>query len=108
MRATFQSLRVRKLTGKPAFLTIADSESETPRIHCFERDYESGSNSFLAHSDLVSFAARAASFIRLASPGVNRKAINTPFAFCVPILGLPACFFIINVIQLSCNECKSV
>lgn len=29
---------VRKLTGKPAFLTIADSESETPRIHL--TDYE--------------------------------------------------------------------
>jgi hypothetical protein len=32
MCADFHSLRVRKLTGKPAFLTIADSESEAPRI----------------------------------------------------------------------------
>jgi hypothetical protein len=33
MRAIFQSFRVRKLTGKPAFLTIADCESETRRIY---------------------------------------------------------------------------
>jgi len=36
----FESLWVRKLTGKPAFLTIADSESEAPRIH--STDYEAG------------------------------------------------------------------
>ena len=33
MRAMVQSFRVRKLTGKPAFLTIADCESEARRIH---------------------------------------------------------------------------
>jgi hypothetical protein len=31
---------VRKLTGKPVALTIADCESEARRIHVFERDYE--------------------------------------------------------------------
>src|SRR5437660_12785210 len=33
MRAIFQSLWVHKLIGKPAFLTIADCESEARRIH---------------------------------------------------------------------------
>jgi hypothetical protein len=33
MYAIFQSLRVRKLTGKPVFLTIADCESEARRIY---------------------------------------------------------------------------
>jgi len=37
MYAKFQSFWVRKLTGKPAFLTIADSESEAPRI-CHRAD----------------------------------------------------------------------
>jgi hypothetical protein len=71
-------------------------------------DYDSESNSFLTHWDLVSLAERAASLIRLASLGVKRKAINTPLAFCVPSFGLPALFFIINVIQLYCVEFKSV
>jgi hypothetical protein len=57
---------------------------------------------------LVSFAERAACSIRFASLGVNRTAINTPFAFCVPSLGLPRLFFIINVIQLTCIHIKSV
>ena len=33
MCAILQPIRVRKLTGKPAFLTIADCESEARRIH---------------------------------------------------------------------------
>src|SRR5258706_3992785 len=33
MYAIYQSLWVRKLIGKPAFLTIADCESEVRRIH---------------------------------------------------------------------------
>jgi hypothetical protein len=33
MRSTFRLFWVCKLTGKPAFFTIADSESEAPRIH---------------------------------------------------------------------------
>jgi len=33
MRASLQSIWVRKLIGKPAFLTIADCESEARRIH---------------------------------------------------------------------------
>lgn len=37
IRAILKSLWVRKLTGKPAFLTIADSESEAPRILSHEQ-----------------------------------------------------------------------
>jgi len=36
MRAIFQSFWVRKLIGKPAFLTIADCESEARRIHNYD------------------------------------------------------------------------
>ena len=38
MCAILNSLWVRKLTGKPAFLTIADSESEAPRIQLTEHE----------------------------------------------------------------------
>ena len=95
MKLKLTQFWVRQLSGKPVDFTPPDSEFDTPRIHHKKCGYESGNSSFLAHSDLVSLAARAASFIRFASPGVNRKAINTPLAFCVPILGLPARFFII-------------
>lgn len=114
MRATFKSLRVRKLTGKPAFLTIADSESETPRIQ-YLTDYDDGlpvsaaeSNVFRIQPDLLSPANRIASLIRFISPGVNRAEMNSPLAFCVPSFGLPACLFIINVTQISCNHSISV
>jgi hypothetical protein len=61
MYAIFQSLTVRKLTGKPAFLTIADSESEAPRIQftayvdCVPAP-AAESNAFRIHSDLPVFS----------------------------------------------------
>jgi len=96
------SLRVRKLTGKPAFLTIADSESETPRIHLTDYEpvlspYIAESNAFRIQSDLDWPEARIAPAIALTSPGEKRAERTIPLAFCVPIFGLPACFFIINV-----------
>jgi hypothetical protein len=105
MYAIFQSLRVRKLTGKPAFLTIADSESEAPRIHL--TDYEAGlavptaeSNAFRIQSDLPALSRRIAALISIASGGVNRAANNSPLAFCMPSLGLPMRFFILNVNEM--------
>jgi hypothetical protein len=108
LRATFHQCWVRQLSGKPVDFTPPDSEFDTPRIQLKSENYESGNKTFLTHWDLESLADRAASLILVASLGVKRKAIKTPFAFCVPIFGLPARFFIINVIQLSCQKTKSV
>jgi hypothetical protein len=83
MCANFQPLRVRKLTGKPAFLTIADSGSEAPRIHL--TDYEpfllpsaTESNAFRIQSELDWMDCRIASLICFASGGVNRAANSAP------------------------------
>jgi hypothetical protein len=38
MRTIVLSLWLRKLTGKPAFLTVVDSESDTPRILLTEHE----------------------------------------------------------------------
>jgi hypothetical protein len=46
---------------------------------------------------LLCRASRIAALSCLASMGVNRAAKKIPLAFCVPSLGLPAVFFIINV-----------
>jgi IS1 family transposase len=102
MCAIFSSLRVRKLTGKPAFLTIADSESEAPRIHLKAHDDylpapAAESKACRIQSELDWPACRIASLISFASGGVTLVVKRTPLAFCVPILGLPALFFIINV-----------
>jgi IS1 family transposase len=92
---------VRKLTGKPAFLTIADSESEAPRIHNLI-DYvdclpvpAAESKTCRIHSELDCPAFSIASLIVVASGGVNRAAKSSPLAFCVPIFGLPMRFFFI-------------
>jgi hypothetical protein len=99
-------MRVRKLTGKPAFLTIADSESETPRIH-YLTDYEdvlspsiAESNAFRIHLDRACPLSFAAASICLASDWLNRAEMNTALATSMPIFGLPTLFFIINVSQI--------
>lgn len=104
MCAIFPMLRVRKLTGKPAFLTIADSESETPRIHLTDDEnglspYAAESNTFRIQSDLLSFARRIAASIWAISALVNRAETNSDFSFSVPIFGLPITFFILFVTQ---------
>jgi IS1 family transposase/uncharacterized protein YerC len=93
---------VRKLTGKPAFLTIADSESEAPRIHL--TDYEpflpptaAASKAFRIQSDLLVLSRRIASLIVRTSPGEKRAERTIPLAFCVPSFGLPTLFIIIKV-----------
>jgi len=86
----FQAFRVRKLTGKPAALTIADCESEARRIHLSECDYEtvfspfaSESKSLRIHSDLLCRTWRIASLICFASMGVNLAAYE--FGFIEPL-----------------------
>ena len=50
--AIFPSLRVRKLTGKPAFLTIADCESEARRIQIQTASFKATeSRALRIHSD---------------------------------------------------------
>jgi hypothetical protein len=51
MYAILSSVWVRILTGKTAFLTIADWESETPRIHL--TDYEAVLSPFAAESNVL-------------------------------------------------------
>jgi hypothetical protein len=91
--------------GKPAFLTIADSESETPRIHLTDYEdvlspYVAESNALRIQSDLDCPEARIASLIRFASPWLNRAEMNTALATFMPTVGLPTLFFIINVSQI--------
>ena len=98
---TFLCYWVRKLTGKPASLTIADCEFDARRIHGI---YETGisflateSNARRIHSDFVFRDLAIAACIALASGGVNRAAKSFPLAFCVPIFGRPTFLFIIIV-----------
>jgi IS1 family transposase len=99
---TLPRLRVRKLTGKPAFLTIADCESDARRIH--QTDYvdclpdsTAESTTFRNHSDLLLRDVAIAASIALASPGENRAERTIALASFMPTLGLPTLFFIINV-----------
>jgi IS1 family transposase/uncharacterized protein YerC len=93
---------VRKLTGKPAFLTIADCESEARRIHLsYDEDVlpvpAEESNAFRNQSGLLCPDWCIAALICLASGGVTRTENTSPFAFRVPTFGRPTRFFIINV-----------
>lgn len=58
--------------------------------------------------DLLNPERMIAASICFASMGVNRAEKNTPLALRVPSLGLPGCFCIIIVTQISCTECISV
>lgn len=94
MCAIFKSIWVRKLTGKPAFLTIADSESEARRIHL--KGYDCGilspaadSKAFRIHSDLPIPARLTASWTALDSSGANRAPIKTPLNSAFLTFGRP-------------------
>ncbi len=98
----FKLFRVRKLTGKPVALTIADCESEARRIQLPNYAtvlslFAAESKAFRIHSDLPCRAWRIAALSCLASAGVNRAENTSPLAFAVPILGLPIFFFILFV-----------
>jgi hypothetical protein len=94
MCATFSSLRVRKLTGKPAFLTIADSESEAPRMqfqaHCLAHEIRA----FLTHSEVFSRALFIACWIVRCSSGDSLAWIRMPRFLALGTFGLPIFFFI--------------
>jgi IS1 family transposase len=95
MRATFKSFWVRKLTGKPAFLTIADSESEARRIH-FARftPYVADSKVFRTHSDSDSPDRFTASATGLYSSVENRACTRIPRNLAFGTFGLPIFVFI--------------
>jgi hypothetical protein len=101
MRAILKSVWVRRLIGKPG---VPYNRRLRVRGSPHPHDYETGlslpaadSNAFRIQSDLLCRASRIAALSCLASMGVNRAAKKIPLAFCVPSLGLPAVFFIINV-----------
>jgi hypothetical protein len=94
MCATFELLRVRKLTGKPAFLTIADCESEARRIQNNGDAHElplraAESNAFRTHSDLLSENLTIAALISRYSSGESRACIRMPRNLAFATFGLP-------------------
>ena len=93
MSAIFQ-IRVRKLTGKPAFLTIADCESEARRIHLgYDADLSplvAESKVFRIQSDLPIPERLAAVSTARASSGVNRAPIRIPLNSAFLSFGRPS------------------
>ena len=92
--AIFNALWVRKLTGKPALLTIADSESEAPRIQKTDDDHAAlsiatESRAFRIHSDLLSADLAIAAFMVLCSSGEIRAWIRTARRFSSGIFAGP-------------------
>jgi hypothetical protein len=101
MRAKLKSVWVRKLIGKlgvPYNRRLRVRGSPHPLNYDADLSLAAAeSNAFRIHSDLLCLACRIAPLSCFASMGVNRAAKKIPLAFCVPILGLPACFLIIIV-----------
>ena len=89
MCAMLQSLWVRKLTGKPAFLTIADR-----RIHHAAHFSAQASNALRIHSDLLSGAFSMAALIFRCSSGESLAWMRMPRSLDFGILGLPILDFI--------------
>jgi hypothetical protein len=104
MCAIFPSVWVRKLTGQtrvPYNRGLRVQSSPHPYL---KGDYATDllppaaeRRTCRNQSDLRCRDWRIASPSCFASGGVKRTATITPFAFCVPIFGLPTRFFIINV-----------
>ncbi len=92
MRAILQSLWVRKLIGKPAFLTIADCESEARRIQFQAAAFSSKASRI--QSDLDALARLTASAMALFSSGDNRACTRTALTLDFGSFGLPIFGFI--------------
>lgn len=91
------SRRVRKLTGKPAFLTIADCESEARRIHYAAiSDSATVSNALRTHSDSDAPARFTAVSTALYSSCEKRAWTSTRFTCDFGSFGLPIFFGFIN------------
>ena len=97
IRCILRSHWVRKLIGKPAFLTIADCESEARRIQSHAAvfsPFATKSNAFRTHSEVVSLERRMASAIAEFSSGESLACIRIPRSFDFGFRGLPSFFFI--------------
>ena len=81
---------VRKLTGKPAFLTIADCESEARRIQFYAASSKAADNKALRiQSDFDFLALLIAVFIVIASSGDTLACTRIPRRLAFGIFGLP-------------------
>jgi hypothetical protein len=96
------SLLVRKLTGKPAFLTIADCESEARRIQNQAAMSLSATvnNALRSHSDFDALARRIAAVIFWLSSGESRACIRIPRSLDFGTFGLPSLAFI-NTLRMT-------
>jgi hypothetical protein len=101
MRANFKPVWVRKLMGKPVFLTIADCESEARRIQLTERNYEPGlsppaaeSKVFRTHSDVEPPERFTAAEIAVFSSGESLACTRIPRNLAFGTFGLPIFGFI--------------
>jgi hypothetical protein len=101
MRAIFKSVWVRKLIGKlgvPYNRRLGVRGSSHPLFYDADLSLPTAdSNAFRNQSGLPCFESRIAELICFASGGVTRTANNSPLAFCFPMAGRPAFFFIIIV-----------
>ena len=111
MRAIFRNrFWVRKLTGKPAFLTIADCESETRRIHFTWLVYvvlsliAAVSKVFRTHSDSNKPERFTASETGLYSSDENRAWTRIPRNLAFGTFGLPI-FDFIKYFAYDVNNC---
>src|SRR5712671_3473878 len=87
---------VRKLIGKPAFLTIADCESEARRIHSPHAGHFSAhaSRAFRIQSDLLSEVLATAATITRCSSGDSLALTIMPRFLAFGTFGLPIFDFI--------------
>src|SRR5438874_7111273 len=88
----FKASWLRKLIGKPAFLTIADCESEARRIQFQAAAFSSSASRI--HSDFDALARFTASATALCSSGDNRACTRTALTWDFGSFGLPILVFI--------------
>src|ERR1043165_2588553 len=100
MRNNMYPVWVRKLIGKPAFLTIPDCESEARRIQLIERRHgvgfslpPAGRNALRLPPGFACPELGIAALICFASGAATRTANNSPLASPFGSFGLPIFFF---------------
>lgn len=94
----FQSFRVRKLTGKPAFLAIADCEFKARRIQnphtAVFSPLAAKSNAFRIHSEVIFFTGCRALRIMPSSSCESLACTSLPRTLDFGFFGLPIFGFI--------------
>ena len=101
MRGIFSKVRLRKLTGRPMFLTIADCEFKAHRVQNVSEShagvfspFATKSNALRTHSEVVSLDRWMASAIEEYSSGEIRACMRIPRRFAFGFFGLPSFGFI--------------